>query len=194
MRDGAAVIFLRDGYAGASVDDITREAQVSKATLYSYFPEKSIMFHAAMQAELGVAFGKCPFDKREDGDVPDILPEVLTALANWSAAEQRVRLLRIIIAEGMRFPDIVTNYDSAFDRRIIKPLQALINVWIGRGQIKAHDSDQSARQLVAVVMGQVQQHAMLTGYRFTKEQLATCGQAASHLFLCTHTVIDNKVL
>nr|WP_255352867.1 TetR/AcrR family transcriptional regulator C-terminal domain-containing protein [Paracoccus sp. 228] len=147
-----------------------------------------------MQAELGDAFGKCLFDDRGDGDAADILPKVLTALANWSVAPQRVRLLRIIIAERVRFPEIVTIYDSAFDRRIIKPLQALIDIWIDRGQIDVHDSDHSARQLAAMIMGQVQQRAMLTGYRFTKEELAACGQAASHLFLCRHTVIDNKVL
>lgn len=30
---GARAIFLRDGFAGATVDDIAREAGVSKATL-----------------------------------------------------------------------------------------------------------------------------------------------------------------
>ncbi len=41
---GARTIFLRDGFDGASVDDIAREAKVSKATLYSYFPDKRLLF------------------------------------------------------------------------------------------------------------------------------------------------------
>ena len=52
VRDGAAVVFLRDGYSGASVDDISREAQVSKATLYSYFPDKSVMFREVVRAAI----------------------------------------------------------------------------------------------------------------------------------------------
>lgn len=191
MRDSAAVIFLRDGYAGASVDDITREARVSKATLYKYFPEKSMMFQAAMQAELDDAFQKSPFDKLRNGNAADILPIALTALAEWAAARQRVRLLRIITAEGVRFPQIAGAYESAVATRIIIPLKELIDFWIEGGQINDHDSDHSARQLVAMVMGQIQQHAMLTGSGFAKEQLATCARAAADLFLCGHAIADN---
>ena len=35
VLDGAREIFLRDGFEGASVDEIARAAGVSKATLYS---------------------------------------------------------------------------------------------------------------------------------------------------------------
>lgn len=41
---GATAIFLKDGFERASVDDIAREAAVSKATLYSYFPDKRLLF------------------------------------------------------------------------------------------------------------------------------------------------------
>ena len=44
VLDGARTVFLRDGFEGASVDDIVREAGVSKATLYSYFPDKRLLF------------------------------------------------------------------------------------------------------------------------------------------------------
>ena len=44
VLEGARTIFLRDGFDGASVDDIAKEAGVSKATLYSYFPDKRLMF------------------------------------------------------------------------------------------------------------------------------------------------------
>lgn len=42
--EGATKVFLRDGFEGASVDDIAREAGVSKATLYAYFPDKRVLF------------------------------------------------------------------------------------------------------------------------------------------------------
>ena len=44
VLDGARKVFMRDGFEGASVDDIVREAGVSKATLYSYFPDKRLLF------------------------------------------------------------------------------------------------------------------------------------------------------
>ena len=40
VLQGARSILLRDGLVGASVDDIAPEAGVSKATPYSYCPDK----------------------------------------------------------------------------------------------------------------------------------------------------------
>jgi AcrR family transcriptional regulator len=40
---GARKVFMADGFEGASVDDIARAAEVSKATLYSYFPDKKLL-------------------------------------------------------------------------------------------------------------------------------------------------------
>jgi TetR/AcrR family transcriptional repressor of mexJK operon len=42
--EGAKAVFLREGFEGASVDEIARDAGVSKATLYSYFPDKQHLF------------------------------------------------------------------------------------------------------------------------------------------------------
>lgn len=144
------------------------------------------MFHAAMQAELREAFRKLPFDKLPDGEVANVLAEALTALADWSTAQQRIRLLRTVTAEGVRFPHIAAAYDAALATRIIAPLKTLLDTWIDQGQIDRHDSEHSARQLVAIVMGQVQQLAILNGSKLTREQLVTCARAGADLFLGGH--------
>ena len=48
---GAREVFLRDGFGGASMDDIARQARVSKATVYSYFPDKRHLFVEILTAE-----------------------------------------------------------------------------------------------------------------------------------------------
>ena len=40
----ARKIFMRDGFARASVNDIAREAEITKATIYAYFPDKQLFF------------------------------------------------------------------------------------------------------------------------------------------------------
>ena len=47
--EGAKAVFLREGFEGASVDEIARDAGVSKATLYSYFPDKQHLFLAVIE-------------------------------------------------------------------------------------------------------------------------------------------------
>jgi len=58
VLSGARDVFLRDGFEGASVDDIARAAGVSKATLYSYFPDKRLLFmgESSRFPELGREF------------------------------------------------------------------------------------------------------------------------------------------
>ena len=46
---GAAVVFAEDGYEGASMSRIAREANVSKGTLYNHFEGKADLFTAYMQ-------------------------------------------------------------------------------------------------------------------------------------------------
>lgn len=51
VLEGARTVFLRDGFDGASVDEIARQAAVSKAKLYSYFPDKRTMFSEVFRSE-----------------------------------------------------------------------------------------------------------------------------------------------
>jgi TetR/AcrR family transcriptional repressor of mexJK operon len=46
---GAAEIFARDGYEGASMSSIAGKAEVSKGTLYNYFASKAALFAAYVQ-------------------------------------------------------------------------------------------------------------------------------------------------
>lgn len=152
------------------------------------------MFQAAMQAELHDAFQKSPFDKLSDRNVAEVLPRALTALADWAVAQQRIRLLRTVTAEGVRFPHIAAAYHASLATRIIAPLKALLDIWIDRGQIDRRDSEHSARQLVAIVMGHVQQLAILNGSKLTKEQLVICARAGADLFLRGHAGTDQQAV
>ena len=57
--EGAREVFMADGFEGASVDTIAKCAGVSKATLYSYFADKRLLF-------VEVACAEC---RRQAGEV-----------------------------------------------------------------------------------------------------------------------------
>ena len=48
---GARDIFLAQGFANANMDAIAKLAQVSKATVYSYFPDKQSLFIEVVKNE-----------------------------------------------------------------------------------------------------------------------------------------------
>src|SRR5690606_7468566 len=49
--DGAKRVFMRLGFDAASMNDITREAGVSKGTIYVYFENKEDLFGAIIERE-----------------------------------------------------------------------------------------------------------------------------------------------
>lgn len=106
VLSGAREVFLAQGFEGASVDDIARVAGVSKATLYSYFPDKRLMFLEVARAEcrrqvLGA----------EDKIGPNVnLKEALTiaavTLVEFFTSGFYQRMFRVIVAETERFPEL----------------------------------------------------------------------------------------
>src|SRR5262245_49340147 len=50
ILDAAKRLFLGQGFAGASMDQIASEAGVSKLTVYSHFGDKETLFAAAVRA------------------------------------------------------------------------------------------------------------------------------------------------
>ena len=64
--DGARKVFLKDGFEGASVDDIAKEAGVSKATLYSYFPDKRFHFMEVASSQCEVQADRAMLDINMD--------------------------------------------------------------------------------------------------------------------------------
>ncbi|MFV0408215.1 MAG: TetR/AcrR family transcriptional regulator [Paracoccus sp. (in: a-proteobacteria)] len=110
VLEGARRVFMRDGFAGASVDDIAREAAVSKATLYSYFSDKKLMFDAVFRDELerGRLDGKTLFGL--DLPVDQVLRFTGHLIANHAVSEFGSRTLRLAIAEAERFPSLSAEY------------------------------------------------------------------------------------
>src|SRR6478752_9710840 len=51
ILEGAKRVFMKMGFDAASMNDVTREAGVSKGTLYVYFANKEELFTAMIETE-----------------------------------------------------------------------------------------------------------------------------------------------
>jgi AcrR family transcriptional regulator len=104
--DGARTVFVAHGYERASMDEIAREAGVSKATVYSYFPDKRLLFTEMYQAEmLRLA------DSVVELSDFDIAPARAMYVAGqrmleYLTSDFALAMYRICVAETPRFPEI----------------------------------------------------------------------------------------
>lgn len=103
---GARDVFMREGYEGASVDEIARDAGVSKATLYSYFPDKQHLFLAVLeveceqQSEIELIMGSREMSVRET------LCFICKTLVTFMVSPFGQDMFRVCVAEAKRFPEL----------------------------------------------------------------------------------------
>ena len=146
VLQGARQVFLRDGFEGASVDDIAREAGVSKATLYSYFPDKRLLFTEVASAECR---------RQAEAALTLIDPSAPPAVVLHAAAEHIVafmtsdfgrRIFRICVAEADRFPTLGIEFYRSGPELAREKLGAYLRLATARGELVIEDFDLAADQ------------------------------------------------
>lgn len=150
---GARSVFLRDGFEGASVDDIAREAGVSKATLYSYFPDKRLLFMEFAKAE-------CRRQAEEGAAAVDMnrpAAEVLTDAARRMVAfllsDFGMRVFRICVAESDRFPALGHEFYHSGPEVVRKKIAHFLHLAVERGELAIEDVGLAADQFHALCKG-----------------------------------------
>lgn len=103
---GARDVFMSRGFEGASVDEIAKRAGVSKATLYSYFPDKKLLFMEVARTECTRQEELILAETSDDDPLEDVLLQIATAFVSFITSEFGQRIFRICVAESDRFPEL----------------------------------------------------------------------------------------
>lgn len=153
VLDGARTIFLRDGFEGASVDDIAREAGVSKATLYSYFPDKRLLF-------LEFAKQECRRQAEEGASAVDmnrpaaqVLTDAARRMVAFMLSDFGMRVFRICVAESDRFPAIGHDFYHSGPEVVRQKIAAYLRLAVDRGELAIDDVVFAADQFHALCKG-----------------------------------------
>lgn len=144
--EGARTVFLRDGFEGASVDDIAAEAGVSKATLYSYFPDKRVLF-------IEVAKGECQRQADEAEALvaltapPEIvLPVAARRIVDFFLTEFGRSTFRICVAEAERFPELGQEFYATGPGLLNERISAYLTGAVEREELVIEDIPLAASQ------------------------------------------------
>ncbi|MGC2780440.1 MAG: TetR/AcrR family transcriptional regulator [Bradyrhizobium sp.] len=126
--------FIARGFAATRLDDIAKRAGVAKGTIYLHFKDKESMFEELIRTAI------VPFVSRlaappPSGSVRDMIEALARMFLQEIAGTRRADLVRLIIAEGPRFPAIVDFYYREVVSRVLAAMRALIQIAIARGEI-----------------------------------------------------------
>lgn len=189
VLNGARTVFLRDGFERASVDDIAREAGVSKATIYAYFPDKQLLF-------LEVARCEChrQTDAPEasvDGDVPVRVMLTIAAerIASFLMSDFGQRMFRIVVGEGERFPGLGREFYDYGPGLIHERLVHHMRCYVEGGQLRIDDLDLAADQFAQLCKATIHERLIFGMARsVTPEDVQRSVTGAVEMFLARYGV------
>lgn len=106
ILDGARRIFVETGFDAASMNDIVREAGVSKSTLYVYFRSKEELFEALISEERERYFERIEALLGDAEHPAETLQRYGETLAGLMMSKQAMYAKRTVIAVASRMPHL----------------------------------------------------------------------------------------
>jgi AcrR family transcriptional regulator len=126
--------FSTQGFAAARLDDIARRAGVAKGTIYLYFRGKEALFQELVRSMLTPVVGS--LEAMRDADIPmRVLADRLVDLfVDEIFGTRRRDVIRLMIADGRRFPKLAEFYYREVLSRIFAAVRALLMRAAARGE------------------------------------------------------------
>jgi AcrR family transcriptional regulator len=142
-------------FGDVSMDAIAAKAEVSKRTVYSHFENKAQLFEGIMSDAcalndfVGQQFG-------EDNWVPTDPPEqMLTQLGQLFlgtiCSNEGVALYRVVMAEGIKFPELGRTFFNFGPESISRALGAYLEDQTAKGVLNVDNFRAAAKQFLAML-------------------------------------------
>ncbi|BAM90721.1 putative transcriptional regulatory protein, TetR family [Bradyrhizobium oligotrophicum S58] len=144
--------FIARGFAATRLDDIAKRAGVAKGTIYLHFKDKESMFEELIRTAIVPFVGRLAAPLPAGGSVRDMVEALARMFLQEVAGTRRGDLVRLIIAEGPRFPAIADFYYREVVSRGLAAMRALIQLAITRGEIREPKLAQYPQLMIAPMM------------------------------------------
>jgi AcrR family transcriptional regulator len=134
--DAALDEFIARGYAATRLDDVAQRAGVAKGTIYLHFKDKQGLFQELVRTALVPLIGRLAAPPPAGGSIRAALENFAETFVKEVATTRRGDIVRLIVAEGPRFPDIADFYYREVVSRGMAGMRALIELGIISGEIR----------------------------------------------------------
>lgn len=127
--------FSSQGFTAARLDDVARRAGIAKGTIYLYFRDKEALFQELVRSMLTPVVGS--IEALGEADLPArVLAERFTELfVREIFSTKRREVVRLMIAEGRRFPKLADFYYREVVSRVIAAMRVVLDRAAARGEV-----------------------------------------------------------
>jgi AcrR family transcriptional regulator len=127
--------FSARGFAATRLDDVARRAGVAKGTIYLYFRDKESLFQELVRATLSPVVGALEAARTADLPARAVAEAIADLFVREILATRRKDVIRLIIAEGPRFPKLAEFYYHEVIERVTAAMRALMTRAVARGEL-----------------------------------------------------------
>jgi AcrR family transcriptional regulator len=139
ILDAALEEFAANGFAATRLDDVARRADVAKGTIYLYFRDKESLFQELVRAMLSPLIGAIEVAAMRELPIRALIELILNTFVNEIYGTRRKDVVRLIITEGARFPELAEFYYREVIARVLPPVRERLRLAVRRGEL-AHDA------------------------------------------------------
>ena len=159
----ATKLFIDQGYAATSMEQIASAAGAGKQTIYRRYASKEELFGAVM-LELVRALLDNPLKVKANVSDPMLaLRDLCWSLMNLAFEKpETMAMYRILVAEALRFPDMVTKVAKT----VLQPIDDMITLLLEAARLKGQIRDDIETERLCHVVG-----GMCTGWIFQQKLL-----------------------
>jgi AcrR family transcriptional regulator len=127
--------FSARGFEAARLDDVAKRAGVAKGTIYLYFRDKESLFEELISAMLAPLVATIEGIGAADVPMALISEHIVDMFVREIYETRRKEVIRLILTEGRRFPQIAEFYYREVLSRIIAAVRALLKRAAARGEV-----------------------------------------------------------
>ena len=150
--DAALDEFVARGFAATRLDDVAKRAGVAKGTIYLHFKDKEALFQELIRTALVPLIGRLAAPPPPGGSVRSAIEGFAKTFAQEVISTRRGDIVRLIMAEGARFPSVADFYYREVVARGLAGMRSLIELGIARGEIRQQNLARYPQIVVAPVL------------------------------------------
>lgn len=149
----ALKVFDECGYEGARVDDVAREAEVAKGTVYLYFSNKEALFQGVVREVVGPALEAVQQAASSDNSsAATRLERQVRVFGHYLAGGDLRIILRLMIAEAPKNPGLREFYYSTIVAPGMKAIQQCLRDGEASGEFRSGAGDLQPQILAGAPM------------------------------------------
>lgn len=181
---GACEHFGEFGFERSNMERIAALADVSKVTLYKYFPSKEVLFNTVVNEPIRRAF-ELDVAALDTANPRAALLKIAETYVELITSSEIIAHLRVLYGSVVSNPSLGASFFASGPEALVHQLQGYLKAACGKGSLDIADVAQAAEQFASMVRG-TEQARMLMGQPRQRDAVARqyyC-ESCVNLFMC----------